>query len=314
MRKFLLSLFVSFFIVIPVASAVTFVGGSRTATNLSCTDCVDDTHVNWGTGAGQVSGSDLPDEDVGDVTITSGVWAVEDDSHAHTSTTITLASTDLTDTADLLYEAELDTFSELQTQIADKTLVNEEDAVTWDSAHTFNSTVDTTNDITITKVDGRFTVDADASTGNAYFDMKGNRSGAGGDLSAWSFYNKGSIVAEIRVQRGNTDTDGQILLRTYDAGVQTDAMLVDEAQKVTLYGDVATSANIEAGGTSGYYLGSDLVINDDGTDIQFNAAGNFTDIKASNGSFKGPYKSVDGSAGITSATCSAWKNGLCTTA
>lgn len=47
------------------------------------------------------------------------------------------ASTDLTDTADLLYETELDDFSELNTQISDKTLVNEEDAATWDALGTF---------------------------------------------------------------------------------------------------------------------------------------------------------------------------------
>lgn len=48
------------------------------------------------------------------------------------------ASTDLTDTAALLYETELDDFSELQTQISNKTLVNEEDAVTWDALGTFD--------------------------------------------------------------------------------------------------------------------------------------------------------------------------------
>lgn len=49
-------------------------------------DNVKDTHIDWGTGASQVSGADLPDEDVGDVTIATGVWAVEDDSHDHTTT------------------------------------------------------------------------------------------------------------------------------------------------------------------------------------------------------------------------------------
>ena len=43
------------------------------------------------------------------------------------------ASTELTDTADLLYEAELDAFSEIQTQIGDKTLINEEDVCTIDA-------------------------------------------------------------------------------------------------------------------------------------------------------------------------------------
>jgi len=57
------------------------------------------------------------------------------------SANIAIASTGLSDTAALLYETELDDFSELQTQIGDKTLVNEEDAATWDSAHTFSSTI-----------------------------------------------------------------------------------------------------------------------------------------------------------------------------
>jgi hypothetical protein len=41
-------------------------------------DKIDDTHIDWGTGANQVSGSDLPDEDLGDVSITSGAWTVDD--------------------------------------------------------------------------------------------------------------------------------------------------------------------------------------------------------------------------------------------
>lgn len=47
------------------------------------------------------------------------------------------ASTDLTDTADLLYEAELDTFSELDTQIADKALVNKADGAVWSGVHDY---------------------------------------------------------------------------------------------------------------------------------------------------------------------------------
>jgi hypothetical protein len=49
------------------------------------------------------------------------------------------ASTDLTDTADLLYEAELDAFSELQSQISDKTLVNTADGATWSGTHDYKS-------------------------------------------------------------------------------------------------------------------------------------------------------------------------------
>jgi len=48
------------------------------------------------------------------------------------SANIDIASTGLSDTAALLYETELDDFDELQTQISDKTLVNQEDSVTID--------------------------------------------------------------------------------------------------------------------------------------------------------------------------------------
>ena len=46
-------------------------------------DGINDTHIDWGTGANQVSASDMPNEDVGDITITGGGWAVEDNSHTH---------------------------------------------------------------------------------------------------------------------------------------------------------------------------------------------------------------------------------------
>jgi hypothetical protein len=41
------------------------------------------------------------DADLGDLSVSSGVWSVANDSHAHTNSTITLASTDLTDTANI---------------------------------------------------------------------------------------------------------------------------------------------------------------------------------------------------------------------
>jgi hypothetical protein len=57
------------------------------------------------------------------------------------------ASTDLTDTADLLYELELDTFAELDTQIADKALVNKADGAVWLGVHDFGgATVEIDND------------------------------------------------------------------------------------------------------------------------------------------------------------------------
>ncbi|MHC4499406.1 MAG: beta strand repeat-containing protein, partial [Planctomycetota bacterium] len=50
---------------------------------------------------------------------------------------LTLASTDLTDTADIIYEAEIDTFAELDTQVADKALVNKADGAVWLGVHDF---------------------------------------------------------------------------------------------------------------------------------------------------------------------------------
>jgi hypothetical protein len=62
-------------------------------------DSIGDADIDWGTGAGQVSPADAANEDIGDITITGGAWAVEDDSHAHTTTTI--SGLDVTDDLNL---------------------------------------------------------------------------------------------------------------------------------------------------------------------------------------------------------------------
>lgn len=54
-----------------------------------------------------------------------------------------------TDLSSFLFETELDTFSELQTQIADKTLVNEEDSATFDSDMTFSGVINANGTIDI---------------------------------------------------------------------------------------------------------------------------------------------------------------------
>ena len=60
----------------------------------------------------ELDGTKIKDADYGDVTINAaGAWAVEDDSHAHGSTTITLASTNLSDTAALGYLAGAQTWT-----------------------------------------------------------------------------------------------------------------------------------------------------------------------------------------------------------
>lgn len=106
--------------------------------------------VRWDDGSDKMEGDNLADD------------SVDEDAMDFTSITLNdftkdIATTDLTDTADVLYEAELDAFSELQTQIVGKTLVNEEDAVTWDSAHTFSAGISVTGDA---DVSGVFKVDS----------------------------------------------------------------------------------------------------------------------------------------------------------
>lgn len=87
--------------------------------------------VQWDNGSDKIEGNVLADD------------SVDDDALDFTSITLAdftadIATTDLTDTANVMYKADFDTFSELQTQIADKTLVNEEDAAIIDSAWTFS--------------------------------------------------------------------------------------------------------------------------------------------------------------------------------
>ena len=79
---------------------------------------------------GEIEPDDLAGSDFGDFTCDGDTCTLDDD---------------------FLLETELDDFSELQAQIADKTLVNEEDAVTWDSINTFSA-------------DGRFTAVLHATT------------------------------------------------------------------------------------------------------------------------------------------------------
>jgi len=41
-------------------------------------DAVDDSMIDFGTGANQVSGSDMPNEDLGDISVSGGAWSVDD--------------------------------------------------------------------------------------------------------------------------------------------------------------------------------------------------------------------------------------------
>jgi hypothetical protein len=74
-------------------------------------------NVTIASGAMDAEYIELGDAFVGDVTGTYDATVVGNDSHDHTSSTITLASTNLTDTADILYESELSDLDDLSTQI-----------------------------------------------------------------------------------------------------------------------------------------------------------------------------------------------------
>ena len=83
-------------------------------------DCINDTHIDWGTGANQVSASDMPNEDIGDITITGGDWAVEDDSHNH-----------------VIGNIDSFTKADLETQCSDVADFAEADGDTYTGAHDF---------------------------------------------------------------------------------------------------------------------------------------------------------------------------------
>jgi hypothetical protein len=127
----------------------------------------------WDDGSDKIDGEQIADD------------SIDDDSLDFTDITLAdftadIASTGLTDTAEILYETELDAFGELQAQIADKTLINEEDAATIDSAWTFSSGItgavtgnaDTATALATART---FEITGDAATASASnFDGTGN--------------------------------------------------------------------------------------------------------------------------------------------
>lgn len=66
-------------------------------------DDVDDGDIDWGTGAGQVSPTDFANEDIGDITITTGSWAVKDDSHNHVIANVDGLAAGLRDSATVVW-------------------------------------------------------------------------------------------------------------------------------------------------------------------------------------------------------------------
>jgi len=100
------------------------------------------------------------------------------------SSNISIASTGLSDTADLLYETELDSFSELQTQIADATLLQSGGTLTTSNICQYDGTGIDCNIATIgTSLltdDSILAVDLDATNTEADDDILTYDSGTGG--------------------------------------------------------------------------------------------------------------------------------------
>ena len=180
---------------------------------------------------GVVRWDDLSDKIEGNVLADD---SVDDDALDFTSITLAdftadIATTDLTDTANVMYLADFDTFAELQTQIADKTLLNEEDAATIDSAWIFNAgitgnlTGNVTGDLTgnadtaeLLETTRTFSVSGDTTAPGVTFNGGGNV-----DLVT-------SIAAGVIV---NTDVNGSAAIdadKLADGAVNAIVTLVQE--------------------------------------------------------------------------------------
>jgi len=119
---------------------------------------------------------------------------------------------------DGLLETELDTFAELQSQIADKTLVNEEDAITLDNPLTIACNSDTVGAQTPFLVLQDLDTDVVSSTPYiGWKDVNGNDLGrlwaGGSDNSGWHFRNSSNVdVVDIK-------TDGDLVFKGSTSGL-----------------------------------------------------------------------------------------------
>ena len=160
-----------------------------------------------------------------------------------------LNSTSLADTAALLYEAELDSFALLQAQIADKTMINEEDAITLDNALTVTGVVNTTvgldavgavnmdygsadvPDHTFTTAgtgDTAFVVPND-SIGDAEIDWSGLTTSADFTVTGTSFATVGfDVVGAVDMDYGSADVTDH----TFTASGTGDAVFVVPADSI----------------------------------------------------------------------------------
>lgn len=172
------------------------------------------------------------------------------------------ASTDLTDTADLLYETELDDFSEAQAQIGDKTLVNEEDAATWDALGTFSLgvTITTGDPLTLGVVrwdngsdlmDGEQiaadTIDNDSIDWADMTDVTTDGAVSWGNIAEGELANSTVVTADIK--------DGEVTEADLNA---TNAPGVGEDNYVLTYNHAATNFTWAADATAGTTAWDDI--------------------------------------------------------
>jgi hypothetical protein len=72
------------------ASAHTRLAALEAQTNAA--DRIDDLEIDFGTGSNQVSASDMPDEDLGDISVASGVYSIDSDALDGLTTNFTFLS------------------------------------------------------------------------------------------------------------------------------------------------------------------------------------------------------------------------------
>jgi hypothetical protein len=213
----------------------------------------------WNSGD-SIDGTKVANADLGDIGVSSGVWSVEDDSHAHTSTTITLASTNLSDTTNLVRLDAANTFTNASNVFGDAAT----DAVTMRARlQGYTSTA--------LKVGSSAPTCTNTGTSQDALCVKGNME-ADGSVYAASFIGGAGTDG----QRGLTLTSNTALTPTADqiyfindvlyfsqAGTQKTPMRLEDAQTVSglktfsggaYFGDASTNSGVRFyDGSSNYW-------------------------------------------------------------
>ena len=112
-----------------------------------------------------------------------------------------------------------------------------------------------------TSPDSLLHVSADVSGANAgIITIEGRPAGfLGDDIAAIDFHNNGSKRADVRMERGNTANDSQLVFSTSDTGTLNDALIINEAGAIqfntygagTLVTDASGNITVSSGGGAG---------------------------------------------------------------